>query len=44
MYLLAYLLWLDIAGMDVCTLIEKVKTDDSDRPLEDIRIRSVDLE
>ena len=30
--------------MDVCTMIEKVKTDEADRPLDDIRIRSVDLE
>ena len=31
-------------GMDVCTLIENVKTDKNDKPLEDIRILSVDLE
>jgi hypothetical protein len=34
----------DLVGMDVCSMIEKVKTDESDRPLDDIRIRSVDLE
>jgi peptidylprolyl isomerase domain and WD repeat-containing protein 1 len=46
-------LWLDnkhtvfgrvTQGMDVCTLIENVKTDDLDKPLEDIRILNVDLE
>jgi peptidylprolyl isomerase domain and WD repeat-containing protein 1 len=33
-----------VKGMDVCTMIEKVKTDASDKPLQDIRILSVDLE
>jgi len=33
-----------VKGMDVCTLIENAKTDDSDKPFEDIRILSVDLE
>lgn len=32
------------SGMDVCTLIENVKTDKNDKPLEDIRIVSIDLE
>jgi len=31
-------------GMDVCTLIENVKTDKNDKPLDEIRILSVDLE
>lgn len=31
-------------GMDVCILIENAKTDDADKPLEDIRILSVDIE
>ena len=31
-------------GMDVCTLIENVKTDQHDKPLDDVRILSVDLE
>ena len=39
-----FLFMLHILGMDVCTMIEKVKTDESDRPLDEIRIRSVDLE
>lgn len=30
--------------MDVCTLIENVKTNESDKPLEDVRIHNVDLE
>jgi peptidylprolyl isomerase domain and WD repeat-containing protein 1 len=33
-----------IKGMDICALIENVKTDDSDKPLDDIRIVNVDLE
>ncbi|KAG7339690.1 peptidyl-prolyl cis-trans isomerase A [Nitzschia inconspicua] len=33
-----------IKGMDVCTMIENVKTDKNDKPLEDIRILSVDIE
>lgn len=32
------------SGMDVCALIENVKTDESDKPLEEIRIHNVDLE
>jgi len=31
-------------GMDVCTLIENTKTDKNDKPLDDIRILSIDLE
>ena len=31
-------------GMDVCTLIENSKTDDNDKPLDEIRILSVDIE
>jgi peptidylprolyl isomerase domain and WD repeat-containing protein 1 len=31
-------------GMDVCTTIENVKTDKMDKPLDDIRILSVDVE
>ena len=31
-------------GMDVCTTIENAKTDKMDKPLEDIRILSVDVE
>mmetsp|Transcript_15947 Transcript_15947/g.36790 ORF Transcript_15947/g.36790 Transcript_15947/m.36790 type:complete len:669 (-) Transcript_15947:48-2054(-) len=31
-------------GMDVCKSIENVKTDKNDKPLDDIRILSVDLE
>jgi len=31
-------------GMDICTLIENVKTDKNDKPLDDIRILNVDLE
>lgn len=30
-------------GMDVCTAIENVKTDDTDKPLEEISILSVDI-
>jgi hypothetical protein len=30
--------------MDVCTKIEKVATDKNDKPYDDIRIQSVDLE
>jgi peptidylprolyl isomerase domain and WD repeat-containing protein 1 len=33
-----------VKGMDICTLIENVKTDKNDKPLEDIRIVSVDVE
>jgi peptidylprolyl isomerase domain and WD repeat-containing protein 1 len=33
-----------IKGMDICALIENVKTDASDKPLEDVRIVNVDLE
>jgi len=32
-----------VQGMDVCTAIENVKTDDLDKPLEEIRILNVDL-
>ena len=32
-----------VQGMDVCTAIENVKTDDLDRPLSEIRIVNVDL-
>jgi len=31
-------------GMDICTLIENAKADEGDKPLEDIRILSIDLE
>lgn len=31
-------------GMDICTLIENVKVDKNDKPLDDIRIVSVDVE
>lgn len=31
-------------GMDVCTAIENVKTDHNDKPLDEIRILSIDLE
>lgn len=31
-------------GMDVCTQIENVKTDRMDKPLEEIRILSIDIE
>jgi peptidylprolyl isomerase domain and WD repeat-containing protein 1 len=33
-----------VRGMDVCNAIDKVKTDRLDRPLDEIRIHSVDLE
>lgn len=33
-----------IQGMDVCTLIENVPTDKMDKPLDEIRILSVDVE
>lgn len=33
-----------IKGMDVCTLIENAKTDDLDKPLEDILIQNIDVE
>jgi peptidylprolyl isomerase domain and WD repeat-containing protein 1 len=33
-----------VQGMDVCTLIENIKTDDLDKPLDEIRILNVDLE
>jgi peptidylprolyl isomerase domain and WD repeat-containing protein 1 len=33
-----------IKGMDICTMIENVKTDKHDKPLEEIRIVSVDIE
>jgi peptidylprolyl isomerase domain and WD repeat-containing protein 1 len=32
-----------VKGMDVCTLIENAKTDDLDKPLEDILIQNIDL-
>lgn len=32
-----------VQGMDVCTAIENVKTDDLDKPLNEIRIVNVDL-
>ena len=31
-------------GMDICTLIENTKTDKMDKPLDEIRILSVDVE
>ena len=31
-------------GMDVCTAIENAKTDQFDKPLDEIRILSVDIE
>jgi hypothetical protein len=31
-------------GADVCTLIENVKTNENDKPLDDIKILSVDVE
>lgn len=31
-------------GMEICTMIEKVKADKFDKPLEEIRIVSVDVE
>jgi len=33
-----------VKGMDVCTAIENVKTDKFDKPMDEIRIHSVDLE
>jgi cyclophilin family peptidyl-prolyl cis-trans isomerase len=33
-----------VRGMDVCTRIEKINTDKNDKPYDDIRIQSVDLE
>jgi peptidylprolyl isomerase domain and WD repeat-containing protein 1 len=33
-----------VKGMDICALIENIKTDASDKPLDDIRIVNVDLE
>lgn len=33
-----------IQGMDICTNIENVKTDHNDKPLEEIRILSIDIE
>jgi len=33
-----------VKGMDVCTAIENAKTDKFDKPLDEIRIHSVDLE
>ena len=33
-----------VKGMDVCSAIEAVKTDKFDKPLDPIRIRSIDLE
>jgi peptidylprolyl isomerase domain and WD repeat-containing protein 1 len=33
-----------VKGMDICTMIENVKIDKSDKPLEEIRIVSVDVE
>ena len=32
-----------VKGMDVCTLIENAKTDDLDKPLDDILIQNIDL-
>ena len=31
-------------GMDICTLIENAKVDKNDKPFDDIRIVSVDVE
>lgn len=31
-------------GMDICTLIENAKTDEGDKPLDEIRILSIDIE
>lgn len=31
-------------GADVCTLIENVKTNENDKPLDEIKILSVDVE
>ena len=33
-----------VRGMDICTQIEKVKTDKNDKPLDEIRIQNIDLE
>lgn len=33
-----------IKGMDICTMIENVKTDKMDKPVEEIRIVSIDVE
>jgi peptidylprolyl isomerase domain and WD repeat-containing protein 1 len=33
-----------VQGMDVCTMIENLKTDDLDKPLDEIRIQNVDLD
>lgn len=33
-----------VQGMDICTKIENVKTDRNDKPLDEIRIMSVDIE
>lgn len=32
-----------ICGMDACTLTENAKTDDRDKPLDDISIMSIDI-
>jgi hypothetical protein len=34
----------ETTGADVCTLIENVKTNENDKPLDDIKILSVDVE
>jgi len=31
-------------GMDICNMIENVKTDTNDKPLDEIRILSIDVE
>ena len=33
-----------VKGMDVCTAIENVKTDDLDKPFEEISIQNIDLD
>jgi cyclophilin family peptidyl-prolyl cis-trans isomerase len=33
-----------VKGMDICTMIENAKTDKFDKPLDEIRILSVDVE
>jgi peptidylprolyl isomerase domain and WD repeat-containing protein 1 len=33
-----------VNGMDVCTAIENVKTDDLDKPFEEISIQNIDLD
>jgi peptidylprolyl isomerase domain and WD repeat-containing protein 1 len=33
-----------VKGADVCSIIENVKTDDNDKPLDEIRIHNVDVE